>query len=50
MLAFFESAQDGLLSAIQIQRKLKEKGFSIRAGIHTGEVFLSPPLVGKKSC
>ncbi|MFH0774484.1 MAG: tetratricopeptide repeat protein [bacterium] len=44
MLAFFESPEDALKAIIKIQTRLKEEGFSVRAGGHTGDVFLDPNM------
>ncbi|MEK9149769.1 MAG: adenylate/guanylate cyclase domain-containing protein, partial [Candidatus Desantisbacteria bacterium] len=44
ILAFFSSSENGLKSAVNIQTRLKQEDFSIRAGLHTGDVFLDPNM------
>ena len=44
ILAFFESSQNGVRAVVEIQKGLKKEGFEIRAGLHTGEVFLDPNM------
>jgi class 3 adenylate cyclase len=44
ILAFFESSQDGIRAVVEIQKRIEKERFKIRAGLHTGEVFLDPHM------
>lgn len=41
LMMMFESAVDAVRCAIEIQKRLKDEEFSIRAGIHIGDVIFS---------
>jgi len=44
ILAFFEASRDALKAVVEIQKRIKEEKFSVRAGLHTGDVFLDPNM------